>query len=195
MKYFKILSILFSIALLFATTLVDVAAARGPGVVGPATTIHHILQDHRQTIIVSRTPPLHRVTVTAGSREAKKPSANFNVTIGALRQANLQGHVLDVSKNMSNPSSEEALTARAICMQLQTKEDAKVKDKGTLFEKEEDKMAKPRTWYTYEFKRGNKILHKGITQDLERRESEHQANIDEKGHIRKVGSAKTEDGA
>ena len=56
-------------------------------------------------------------------------------------------------------------------------------------------MAKPRDWYTYHFKRGNKILHGGRTQDLERREAEHQANIDPKGHISKVGNAKTEDGA
>jgi len=56
-------------------------------------------------------------------------------------------------------------------------------------------MTKPRTWYTYEFKRGNKVLHKGITQDLEHRESEHQVNFDGKGHIKQVGGAKTEDGA
>ena len=56
-------------------------------------------------------------------------------------------------------------------------------------------MSKPRNWYTYEFKRGNKVLHKGITKDLERREQEHQANINSKGHIKKVGHAKTEKGA
>ena len=56
-------------------------------------------------------------------------------------------------------------------------------------------MIKPRNWYTYEFKHGNKVLHKGITQDLERREAEHQNDIDPKGHIRQVGNAKTEDGA
>ncbi len=56
-------------------------------------------------------------------------------------------------------------------------------------------MGKPRNWYTYEFKRGNKILHEGITQDLERREGEHQANINSEGHIRQVGGPKTEDGA
>lgn len=55
-------------------------------------------------------------------------------------------------------------------------------------------MAK-RDWHTYEFKKGNKILHKGITQDLDRRESEHKANLDSGGHIMKVGHAKTEKGA
>ncbi len=52
-------------------------------------------------------------------------------------------------------------------------------------------MAK-REWYTYEFKKGNKILHKGITQDLDRREGEHKSNLDSSGHIRKIGIAKTE---
>jgi predicted GIY-YIG superfamily endonuclease len=56
-------------------------------------------------------------------------------------------------------------------------------------------MGKPRNWYTYEFKRGNKVLHKGITKNLERREEEHQANLDPKGHIKQVGLPKTEDGA
>ena len=55
-------------------------------------------------------------------------------------------------------------------------------------------MAK-RDWYTYEFKKGNTILHKGITQDLERREGEHKSNLEPGGHIRKVGIAKTEEGA
>ena len=56
-------------------------------------------------------------------------------------------------------------------------------------------MGKPRNWYTYEFKRGNKIIHRGITQDPERREQEHKRNINSKGHIRIVGNTKTEDGA
>ena len=55
-------------------------------------------------------------------------------------------------------------------------------------------MAK-RNWYTYEFKTGNKIRHKGITQDLERREIEHKTNYGSSGHIKKVGNAKTEQGA
>ena len=56
-------------------------------------------------------------------------------------------------------------------------------------------MGQSRDWYTYYFKKGNNILHGGRTQDLERRESEHQANIDSNGHIFKVGIAKTEKGA
>ncbi len=55
-------------------------------------------------------------------------------------------------------------------------------------------MAK-RSWYKYEFKRGNKILHGGITEDLERREDEHQAKYGQKGHVRQVGRRTTEDGA
>lgn len=56
-------------------------------------------------------------------------------------------------------------------------------------------MGKPRNWYTYEFKRGNKELHCGITQDPSRREEEHQRNMSPKGHISIIGNAKTEQGA
>ena len=56
-------------------------------------------------------------------------------------------------------------------------------------------MGKPRNWYTYQFKRVNKVLHGGITQDPERREQEHQQNIDPKGHLKIIGIAKTKDGA
>lgn len=56
-------------------------------------------------------------------------------------------------------------------------------------------MGKPRDWYTYQFKRGNTILHGGISQEPDRREGEHQRQIDPKGHIMIVGNAKTEDGA
>ena len=35
-------------------------------------------------------------------------------------------------------------------------------------------MGKPRDTYKYHLKEGNKILHRGITDDLKRRESEHQ---------------------
>ena len=52
-----------------------------------------------------------------------------------------------------------------------------------------------RDYYTYLFKRGHKVLHGGITNDPERREEEHQRNIDPKGHILIVGNRKTEDGA
>ena len=56
-------------------------------------------------------------------------------------------------------------------------------------------MGQQRNWYAYEFKKGNKVLHEGITKNLEQREKEHQANLDPKGHIRQVGLPKTEDGA
>ena len=56
-------------------------------------------------------------------------------------------------------------------------------------------MGKPRDWYTYQFKRGNKILHGGISQEPERREEEHQRQIDPNGHLTVVGKAKTEGGA
>ena len=54
-------------------------------------------------------------------------------------------------------------------------------------------MAK-RDTYTYDYKVGNKIMHSGITDDLERRESEHKRRWPG-GHIVKVGSAKTEKSA
>lgn len=56
-------------------------------------------------------------------------------------------------------------------------------------------MSKPRNWYTYQFKRVNKILHGGITQDPIRREKELQSEIDLKGHLKVIGKAKTEEGA
>ncbi len=56
-------------------------------------------------------------------------------------------------------------------------------------------MGKPRDTYKYQFKVGNKILHEGITNNLERREKEHQANIDSKGHIKQVGNKTTEEAA
>ena len=56
-------------------------------------------------------------------------------------------------------------------------------------------MSKPRNWYTYQFKRVNKILHGGITQDSIRREKELQSEIDPKGHLKVIGKAKTEEGA
>jgi predicted GIY-YIG superfamily endonuclease len=36
---------------------------------------------------------------------------------------------------------------------------------------------KPRNYYKYYFKEGNKIIHGGITTDLERREQEHQQKV------------------
>ena len=55
-------------------------------------------------------------------------------------------------------------------------------------------MPQRRAWHTYHFKIGNKIIHKGITKDLDRREGEHQA-LNPEGHIFEVGGAKTEKGA
>jgi len=52
-------------------------------------------------------------------------------------------------------------------------------------------MAKPRDTYKYYFKVGNKVVHGGITDDLERREQEHQQKWP-KGHIYKVGRCTNE---
>ena len=49
--------------------------------------------------------------------------------------------------------------------------------------------------YKYHFKRGHRIVHTGITNDLERREAEHKRNFGEDGHILKVGRATTMDAA
>ena len=55
-------------------------------------------------------------------------------------------------------------------------------------------MGKKRDTYKYHFKQGNKILHSGITDDLERREQEHQQKW-RGGHIKQVGRQTTEDAA
>lgn len=55
----------------------------------------------------------------------------------------------------------------------------------------ETAMAKPRDTYKYQFKVGNKIVHGGITDDLERREAEHQQKWP-KGLIKQVGRRTTE---
>lgn len=55
-------------------------------------------------------------------------------------------------------------------------------------------MAKRYDTYKYQFKDGNRILHGGITNDLERRESEHQQTYG-KGHIKQVGRKTTEEAA
>jgi predicted GIY-YIG superfamily endonuclease len=51
-----------------------------------------------------------------------------------------------------------------------------------------------RDWKKYDFKVGHKIVHSGITKDLERRETEHQQRWPS-GHIAQVGRATTEDAA
>ena len=55
-------------------------------------------------------------------------------------------------------------------------------------------MGKPRDTYKYLYKIGNKIIHGGITNDLERREQEHQQKW-LKGHIKQVGHRTTEEAA
>lgn len=55
-------------------------------------------------------------------------------------------------------------------------------------------MSKPRDAYKYYFKVGIKIVHGGITNDLERREQEHKQKWP-KGHIVKVGRKTTEKAA
>ena len=55
-------------------------------------------------------------------------------------------------------------------------------------------MSKPRNYYKYQYKTGNKIVHKGITKDLERREQEHNQKWPS-GHIKQVGLRTTEEAA
>jgi len=55
-------------------------------------------------------------------------------------------------------------------------------------------MGKKRDTYKYQFKIGNKIVHGGITNDLERREEEHKRRWSN-GHIFQVGNRTTEDAA
>ena len=53
-------------------------------------------------------------------------------------------------------------------------------------------MAKSRDTYKYHFKIGNRIVHSGITKDLERREEEHQQKRP-RGHIKQIGRRTTEE--
>ena len=55
-------------------------------------------------------------------------------------------------------------------------------------------MGNERDTYKYVFKIKNKIVHGGITNNLERREVEHQQQWP-KGHITQVGRKTTEDAA
>ena len=52
-----------------------------------------------------------------------------------------------------------------------------------------------RDTYKYHFKKGNRIVHTGVTNDLDRREQEHKQDLGESGHIKKVGRATTRDAA
>ena len=56
------------------------------------------------------------------------------------------------------------------------------------------KETKVRSTYKYQFKVGNKIVHGGITEDLERREQEHKQTWP-KGHIKQVGRRTTVEAA
>lgn len=53
---------------------------------------------------------------------------------------------------------------------------------------------KPRNTYKYDFKVGNKMMHSGITKDLEKRELDHERKWP-KGHIVQVGRKTTEEAA
>ena len=55
-------------------------------------------------------------------------------------------------------------------------------------------MAK-RDTYKYHLKRGHKIIRSGVTNDLDRREREHQREYGKDVHITKVGNATTQEGA
>lgn len=55
-------------------------------------------------------------------------------------------------------------------------------------------MSKARDTYKYHFKVSQKIVHSGITKDLERREQEHQQTWSG-GHIKRVGRCTTEEAA
>lgn len=55
-------------------------------------------------------------------------------------------------------------------------------------------MIKPRGTYKYYFKVGKKVVHGGITNDLDRRELEHQQKWPN-GHIFQVGQRTTEESA
>lgn len=50
-----------------------------------------------------------------------------------------------------------------------------------------------RDTYKYHFKKGNRVVHRGITNDLERREAEHRQTYGEDGHITPVGRRTTRD--
>ena len=63
----------------------------------------------------------------------------------------------------------------------------------------EEKMAKKRkqklrNWYKYDYTKNRRIIHSGITTDLERREKEHQ-NTYGGGRIKQVGRRTTEEAA
>lgn len=57
-------------------------------------------------------------------------------------------------------------------------------------------MATSITIYKYHFKLGNKIVHTGITRDIDRREAEHRKKSGwEWGHIVQIGRRTTQEAA
>ena len=50
-----------------------------------------------------------------------------------------------------------------------------------------------RNTYKYHFKIGNRIVHTGITKDLDRREQEHKNTFGVEGHMKTVGRPTTLD--
>ncbi len=57
-------------------------------------------------------------------------------------------------------------------------------------------MPTDRDTYKYHFKKGNTIVHTGITNDIDRRESEHRSEPGYgKGHIKQVGLRTTREAA
>jgi predicted GIY-YIG superfamily endonuclease len=54
--------------------------------------------------------------------------------------------------------------------------------------------AKPRDTYKYVLKAGNRIVHRGVTSDLKRREAEHKAHIPQ-SHVVQVGRRTTREQA
>ncbi|HUS71403.1 MAG TPA: hypothetical protein VM075_11600 [Anaerolineae bacterium] len=53
---------------------------------------------------------------------------------------------------------------------------------------------KPRTWYKYQFRVGNKVVHRGITEDLNRRAAEHEQRWPD-GHVVQIGRRTAEEAA
>ncbi|MDE0144299.1 MAG: hypothetical protein OXI53_00275 [Nitrospira sp.] len=57
-------------------------------------------------------------------------------------------------------------------------------------------MPTDRDTYKYHFKKGNKIVHTGITNDIDRREAEHRSEPGwSKGHIKQIGLRTTHEAA
>ena len=52
-----------------------------------------------------------------------------------------------------------------------------------------------RDTYKYHLKRGDKIIRSGVTNDLNRREKEHQRNYGKDVHVQQVGHRTTREGA